>query len=416
MSTPFFPEAPPAPPVQPVSDADFEAYLAEYRETQPILRKYIYLNHASVGPLSDWVIEACNEHLRQQQMGETVVQNAWFDGWRLCRQRMGELIGAGRHEICLHPNTNVAAIRVFNSLPVSPGDEVVCTADDFPSLWHSVTELTSRGAVRVQAQSSRGDGIVRIEDVLDAITPRTTVVAISWVNFFHGYAMDLATLGRECGQRGIWLVVDAIQGLGGLSVDIKAAGVPFFICNGAKWMLSPMGSGFMYVSEDVPTEITPRAEGWFSLELNHLKYTDRTVKPKANANRFGTGTTDFAANFGLRRSCEIFMTVGAERASARALGHADRLDDLAHELEIPVFSDRRRNDGSFAPWRSPIVGLVVKDYPALPQTLSEAGVVFSVREGILRLSPHWYLSDEEIGRVCELIRGHVRADSAVTAG
>ncbi|MCC7478568.1 aminotransferase class V-fold PLP-dependent enzyme [bacterium] len=413
MSTPFFPEAPPAPPVQAVGDEAFEAFLAEYRDSQPITRKFTYLNHASVGPLSDWVIEAANEHLRQQQMAETVIQHAWFDGWRLCRQRMGELIGAGRHEICLHPNTNVAAIRVFNSLPVSPGDEVVCTADDFPSLWHSVTELTARGARRVQAQSSRGDGIVRVEDVLEAITARTTVVAVSWVNFFHGYTMDLELLGRECGERGIWLVVDAIQGLGGLAIDIKKTGVPFFICNGAKWMLSPLGSGFMYVSEDVPAEITPRSEGWFSLELNHLKYTDRTVKAKANANRFGTGTVDFAANFGLRRSCEIFMTAGAQRASERALGHADRLDELARELEIPVFSDRRCHDGSLAPWRSPIVGLNVKDYPALSEELSAASVVFSVREGILRLSPHWYLSDAEIGRVCDIIASHVRQHSPV---
>jgi selenocysteine lyase/cysteine desulfurase len=416
MATPFFPEAPAPAPIQSVDAAGFDTFLSEYRASLPALRKFLYLNHASVGPLSDWVIAAVNEHLKQQQMADTLAQEAWFDGWRLCRQRMGELIGAGRHEICLVTNTNLGAIRAFNSLPVSAGDEVITTADDFPSLWHAVTELTSRGAVRVDAASGRGDGIVRTEDVLAAITPRTTVLALSWVNFLHGYTLDLQALGAECRQRGIWLVIDAIQGLGQLSIDIKASGVHFFICNGAKWLLSPLGSGFMYASEDLPQEITPRSEGWFSLELNHLQYTDRTVRPKTNANRFGTGTVDFGANFGLRRSCEVFLTAGTRRAAQRALAHADKLDELAHELGLEMHSDRRRSDGSFAPWRSAILAFSIGDYPALPQALKDANVAFSLREGRLRLSPHWYLLDSEVEQVCQIIRDTVRRSAPVSAG
>lgn len=400
---PFFPEAPPAPPITPLSDSDFPAWLAEYRASIPNLRKFRYMNHASVAPLSAWVVEACNQMLEHQVMAETYVQDAWFDGWRLVRQRAAELVGGVRQDVSLHTSTYDAMLRAFQALPLGPGDEAICTADEFPSLYHALSEMRRRGVHVIAAESGRGDGIVRLEDVLSAITPRTKLIAVSWVNFFHGYRMDLAALGAACRERGAWLLVDGIQALGASFADMRAAGVHFFACNGAKWMCAPLGSGFLYVSPEVPPEITPQPEGWFALELNHLKYTDRTVKPKTNANRFGTGTVALPSAYGMRRACEVFLTAGKARCEARAFANADAIDTAATAAGIPVFSDRRLADGSFGPQRSPIVSLDVSGRPELAGQLKARNVVFSVREGKLRLSPHWYQTEDELGPVLALL-------------
>jgi cysteine desulfurase/selenocysteine lyase len=392
---PFFPEAPPAPAVE--QTANLDRFLAEYRDTLPILSCCTYLNHASVGPLSDWVVQACNDQFAQQAMGETTVQDAWFDGWRLARQRVGELINAGRDEISIQPNTWEGLVRAFNALPLGHGDEALFPTDEFPSLYHALTEVRNRGCSVKAVESSKGDRIVRTEDLLNAITPATKLIATSWVNFFHGYRHDLKAIGEACRERGIWFVVDAIQGLGMLQLDVVGCGIHFLSCNGAKWMCSPLGSGFLYVSKEVPHEISPRTEGWFSMELNHLAYTDRDVSPKVNANRFGSGTVPFAPMYGLRRACEVFLTAGPRSVEVRALANADMLETAAREAGINIVSDRNN-------LRSAIVSLLESDCPALPGALKAANVAFSVREGAVRLSPHWYQLTAEIEPICQLIR------------
>jgi selenocysteine lyase/cysteine desulfurase len=413
---PFFPEAPALDPITPA--ADVQEFAARYRASVPALRKFIYCNHASVGPLSDWVVDAAHEPLRQQQMAATVIQHDWFDGWRQSRQRVAELLGDGnRGNVCLHSSTYSGLVRAFNALPLGRGDEALCPADEFPSVYHALTELRDRGVTLrtvggaggparpdTAGTAARPTGIVTTEDVLNAITPATRLIAISWVAFAHGYRHDIALLGRECRARGIWLAVDVIQGVGMLRLDAQATGAHFISGQGAKWLSAPLGSGYLWVSPDMPEEITPRTEGWFGMELNHLAYTDRTIKPKANANRFASGTVPMPSAYGLRRACEVILEAGPQRAEELALGNADAIDTAATEAGYTVFSDRRAADGSFGPQRSAIISLRIDNAPALADTLRSADVVFSVREGFLRLSPHWYNTADEIGRVCDIIR------------
>jgi hypothetical protein len=90
------------------------------------------------------------------------------------------------------------------------------------------------------------------------------------------------------------------------------------------------------------------------------------------------------------------MEAGRERCEQRAIAHGDALQAAAQQAGIGVFSDR-------SALRCAIVSLNLSDCPRLPNALRESSVVFSVREEKLRLSPHWYQTQEEIGRVCQLI-------------
>jgi len=391
---PFFPEGPPLPPITPAPD--FAEYVARYRASVPCLGKFTYFNHASVGPLSNWVMDMACESFRQQQMAETTTQDAWFDHWRWTRQRVGELIGAEKDEVCLQPNTYLGMQRALNALPMALDDEALVPADEFPSLYFALSELAGRGCTVREVPSAQGDGIVRTADLLGALTPHTRLIATSWVNFFHGYVHDIDALGAVCRERGIWLLLDVIQGLGQLTLDVKRCGAHFAAGHGAKWLCAPLGSGFLYVSRDVPPEITPRTQGWFGMELDHEHYTNRNIQPKTNANRFSTGTVPLPSAFGLRRACEVFLEAGPERCMARAIAHGDALAAAAQRAGIGVCTDRGER-------RCAIVSLNLTDCPHLPDVLRAERVVFSVREGKLRLSPHWYQTEDELSRVCALL-------------
>jgi selenocysteine lyase/cysteine desulfurase len=396
---PYFPEAPPAPPVEPA--ADFTAFRDAYRAETAALRRFIYLNHASVGPLSDSVIAAVNAQLAQQQMAESIVQDPWFDGWRLSRQRVAELLGATRDDVCNLTNTWDGVTRAVNALPLGQGDEALVPADEFPSVYYALSDAAARGVDVREVHSSRPDGIVRTEDVLGAITPRTKLIALSTVCFMHGYRHDTEALAAACRERDIWLVLDVIQSLGQIALDAPASGAHFVAGQGAKWLCAPLGSGFLYVSKEVPAEVHPRTQGWFAMELNHDAYTDRRIQPKLNANRFGTGTVALPSAYGLRRAAEVFLEAGPRRCEQAALGNSRQLELAAREAGLEVYSDRSPKACSA------IISLNLPASSPIPENLRAANVVFSIRNGKLRLSPHWYTTEAEIGKVADILCARV---------
>jgi cysteine desulfurase/selenocysteine lyase len=392
---PYFPEAPPLPPLQP--HPAFEEFRAWYRNDTVATRKFIYLNHASVGPLSNSVIDAVNHNLLQQQMAESIVQDSWFDGWRQSRQRAAELLGGTRDQVCSTTSTYEGCVRAISALPLGSGDEALVTADEFPSFYYALEEARSRGTKITEVPSGHGDGIVRTDDVLNAISPQTKLIAISTVCFLHGYRHDLAAISRACRERGIWLILDVIQSLGQLQLDAAASGAHFIAGQGAKWLCAPLGSGFLWVSPEVEPEIHPRAQGWFGMELNHKAYTDRGIKPKLNANRFAAGTVAFPSAYGLQRAAEIFLEAGLERCELSALANAAVLEQAALDSGLELYSDRSPAAGSA------IISFNLPPDSPIPANLRAADVVFSIRNGKLRLSPHWYNTAAEIGKVCDIL-------------
>jgi selenocysteine lyase/cysteine desulfurase len=398
---PYFPEGPPAEPIKPAPD--FAAFVDDYRATVPCLGNWAYLNHASVGPLSAWVETAVNVALEHQRMEFDTTNNDWFDYWRHTRQRVAELIGAHKDEICTLTSTYEGLMRAFDALPLGPGDEVLFPADEFPSLYYALSGLRERGCSVREVASAKGDGIVRTADLLDAVTPATKLIATSWVCFANGYVHDIDALGAACRERGAFLVLDVIQGLGQLTLDAKKCGAHFISGQGAKWMCAPLGSGFLYASDDMPREITPRQVGWFAMEHNHDDYLDRNIQVKDNANRFAMGTVPLPSVYGLRRASEILLEAGPERCQRRATELTDRIEAVAREAGMAVYSDRSERPCA-------IIYLEIaegKDDPGRPdikEKLDRAKVVYSIRSGRLRLSPHWYTSDAEIDTVCEIIQ------------
>ena len=197
-------------------------------------------------------------------------------------------------------------------------------------------------------------------------------------------------------------MVDAMQGLGALALNVKDYNIHFLVGHGAKWLCAPIGATFLYVSREVPPEITPQAEGWLAMELNHLNYTDRSVVAKTNANRFMIGSIPWPGMFGLRRAVEVFLEAGPAYAQQRALANTDLLEATAHEAGLGVFSERQ-------PLRSGIVSLSLPAGSAIPEKLKAANVIFSVREGKLRLSPHWYMTEQDLAPVLEILRQGTRS-------
>jgi cysteine desulfurase / selenocysteine lyase len=247
------------------------------------------------------------------------------------------------------------------------------------------------------------DGLLDEEGLLAALDDdRVRAVSVSWVGFVTGYRADLAAIGRACRERGVYFVVDAIQGLGALPLNVAELEIDILACGAQKWLLSPWGSGFVYVREGLVRELAPPVTSWLAVRGadDFSKLLDYELAWRDDARRFDFATLPYQDMVGMSASLSMLLELGPHEVSAHVASLVDRVVEWAadrDDVRLVTPHERERRAG--------IVSLMPRDALATSQRLRGAGVVHSFREGAIRLAPHCYNTAEEIDRVLELLDG-----------
>ncbi|HEX6315599.1 MAG TPA: aminotransferase class V-fold PLP-dependent enzyme, partial [Gemmatimonadaceae bacterium] len=230
--------------------------------------------------------------------------------------------------------------------------------------------------------------------------PNVRVLSVSWVSFETGLKLDLARLGAACRERDIWFVVDAIQGIGAASIDVRACDIDFLACGGQKWLLSPWGTGFLYVRRELVQELVPHTVSWMAVKNSEdfSQLCNYDLNWFDSARRFEMITLPYQEFAGLNASLELFESVGWERVYALV---AERATQIVECIE-------RRNDLTLVTPADPlrragVIAVRPPDPVAASARLFANGVPHALREGMLRLAPHFYTSPDEIDRALTLL-------------
>jgi len=359
-----------------------------------------YLNNASIGPLPErtrrvldaFAVRRATPHLLPDRELQQMLADA--------RAAAARLLNAEVEEIALAPNTTVGVNTAAGALPIAAGDTVLLSDREFPANVYPWLVLRERG-VHVELARTTPEGWPDEAYLLERLRdPRVRVLAISFVQFSNGFRADLATLGRACRENGTFLVVDAIQGLGQCELDVRHVPVDVLACGAQKWLLSPWGAGFVWVRRDLIAALQPPMAGWMAFEGtdDFTRLTEYRTAYRADARRFEVGTLPFQEMQAMTVSLDLLLELGIDRIAAHL-----------RELKRPLVEAASR--GAFAltsptdgVHESAIVCVRTADVPRTHQALRDAGVVCVMREGSIRLSPHWYNTPEEIGRVLEILK------------
>ena len=353
----------------------------------------IYLNHAGTGPVPIRAREARTafEAIRDEPFRITTEQQ--FAALQRAREMCARLIGAEASEIALMVNTSYGINLAARSLGLREGDVVLTFDREFPANIYPWMALPGVRVVRIPCVDTLPDepALLRALD-----EPSVRVVTVSWVQFSTGYRVDLVRLGRECRARGIRLVVDAIQGVGAHPVDVRAAGIDILACGGQKWLLSPWGTGFVYVRRELVAALEPMDIGWLSMRGSEDFSTliDYDLTFMADARRFEVGTLPAQAFATMAASVELLLELGVDVIAAHIRSLTQRLVSWAQstpDVRLVTPADPSRRAG--------IVSLAPAQVAAAVGRLEDAGVAFAVREGVIRLAPHCYNSSDEIEKV-----------------
>lgn len=291
--------------------------------------------------------------------------------------RLRGLLGGFTGYIDYFSNTTEVLNLVSHSMAFGPGDQIVLAADEFPSVVHAWDHAIARGvrAVRVPIETEGS----RTATLCAAISERTRVVAVSHVHWSTGTVVDLRALANRCRQFDALLVVDGIQALGAMPVNIEDVDV---YCGAVfKWLLSGFGLSVAAISKRALSRFSPSFVGYANeppasgLRYAHLNYPAVYV---LNA------TLGHLGDYGWS---EIYQQVA--RNGQRL---ADGVAALGYSVKAP------------ADQRAGIVSFATADAELLRDVLARRGIDVEARFGLLRCSPHFYNTNEDVDTLLDALR------------
>jgi selenocysteine lyase/cysteine desulfurase len=373
--------------------------LAELRRTEfPWTAETIYLNNASVGPLPERTRRVLDEFNRKRAAPFQLPDRELLATLAQSRRLAAELVGASPEEIALAINTGFGLSLAARALPLRPGDIVLASDKEFPANVYPWMLLKDSG-VTLELAPTTPEGWPDEAGLLNRLSdPRVRVLAVSLVQFSNGYTVDLARLSAATRASDTYLVVDAIQGVGQLPVDVKKTPVDILACGAQKWLLSPWGSGFVYVRRELVRQLSPSITGWMAFEgtEDFTRLTEYRDTLRGDARRFELITLPYQDFAGMNASVGLLLSVGIQRIAEHLQAlHAPVLDWAARH-GVRVVSPRAEQGSGILCVQPPDVGEAFR-------RLKGARVISSMREGAIRLSPHLYNTVEEMERVVDIL-------------
>lgn len=379
--------------------------IAAREEEFPVLREYTYLNAAFHGPIPTRAVQAYNRSMEALQYPgiargkvapayETTLRNAET----IVREHIAQRLGAAPSEIVLTSNTSQGMNICAQGLFCRPGDNVVIPADEFPSLTAIWLNLRTKGIdVRIVPFSGAGP---TVDDLMAHVDGRTRAVSCSAITWSTGWRADLETLGARCAERGVLLIVDGIQAVGVQQLDVKALRISALAFHSYKWLMAGYGLGGLYVAPEAIDQIAPTFISEAAISGDGPPKDD-DPRWQMGAQRYSLSNRNQPAFATLASALELQCEFGAQQIAERSGALAEQLYaglSRRDTLRIVSASDPAR--------RSAIIVFTTGSSAgdaALVAQLEEARIMVSLRPLGVRVSPHFYNTEEDIARLLDTL-------------
>jgi len=376
---------------------DWKMLFEKWRTEFPVSKSYVYMNHAGVAPLSHRVMDAMNNFLEDATINGAVNVDSWVETAEICRSLAANLINADPTEIAFMKNTSQGILIAANGIDWQKGDNVVTTSVEFPANVYPWWSLKERYGVETRMVSEKV-GRIDLDDIINAINERTRVVTISHVEFASGFRNDIKAIGKICQDRDIWFVVDAIQSLGVIEVDVKSYHIDILAADGHKWLLAPEGAAIFYCNREKLDKLINTNIGWASV-VNPRDFLDYDLTQKPDATRFEEGSYNTVGLYGLKAAIELLLDIGISQ-----------IENYVLELTATLITGLKSKGYQVITPHDDLerAGIVVfesdKYSPTeLYELLFNQNIITAERGTGLRVSPHFYNTEDEINRLLDVL-------------
>ncbi|MCE7733704.1 MAG: aminotransferase class V-fold PLP-dependent enzyme [Candidatus Heimdallarchaeota archaeon] len=375
----------------------------DYRNAFNDFGDIVFLNASHKGPLPKVSQKAIQQAIELQSEPWNLIDHMWFDIPDMSRDLIAKIIGAEADEIAITTSTSYGINIIAQGIDWQQGDTILMIRGNFPSNVYPWMRLESKGVVIDFIEWTAPGDLVTQEQLENKIIPGVKVVAIDYPHWTNGYLMDLKSLKVKCEEVGAWLVLDCTQSIGVIPIDINETPVDAIIASGYKYMLSPYGTGFMYVAKSFQREISVTMPTWMGMSnsKDFGKLNDYEFNPVQSAARYDVGGhSSFLNIMGMNASLEFLLGVGIDKIYAHVLNLLDQLISGLDTTKYTIISDLSPNR------RSAMLRFVPKDLSQIQSTLERLKnnkIYVSFRDNGFRVTLHVYNNEVDIRKFLEIL-------------
>jgi selenocysteine lyase/cysteine desulfurase len=385
--------------------------LARWRADTPGTAHRVHLNNAGASLMPRPVYDAITAHLALE------LERGGYEAWderAEARERtyadVARLLGAAARNVAVVQNSTVAFAQALAAFDFAPGDVILTTRDDYVSNQIAFISLARRRGVVVERADELPAGGVDPGSVRQRIRRRRpALVALTWIPTNSGLVQAAEAVGDVCAEAGVPYLVDACQALGQMPIDVARLRCDYLAATARKFLRGPRGIGILYVSD----RALERGDHPLHPDLHGATWTDPDAFELApDARRFETWEFSAANVLGLGAAARYALDVGIETARdrARALAEEARarlaelpgvrpLDRGAERCAIATFEVAGRDaDEVKLALRARGINTSAADRSAAVIDMDAKGAAT-----LLRASPHYYNTSEEIERLAEAL-------------
>ncbi len=345
-----------------------------------------YLNCAQQSPL-------LNAVCRAGETGASLKAHPWTDfrtqaaaDAETARGLFGRLIGATENDIAIVPATSYGVAIAAANLPVTHGQKIVVTQDQFPSdyyAWRHLAEQSGGELVTVNRPKD-GDWTSALESAINANTAIVSAPPCHWTD---GGAVNLNAIGARCHEVGSAFVIDATQAAGAMPLDVTALQPDFLVSSAYKWLLCPYTLGFLYAA---PHRQSGQPIEWHEWAVSAMEGTSGA----RGARRYDMGERNNPINLKMALAAlEQLLDWGTKDIAATVKQLTDKIAAGAAErgFSVPPAAHRVNH----------IIGLRRTEGwpPDIIERLAADNVYVSQRSDSLRVSPHVFNDTGDIDRL-----------------
>jgi len=384
----------------------------QWRDDTPGCAKQIHFNNASSGLMPRAVLDAIVGHLnREANFGgyesaddaEAAVADAYAN--------VAKVLGTQPRNIAVVENSTVAFFQALSAFDFKLGDVIVTTRNDYISNQLAYLSLARRHGVEVRRASDLASGGADPQSVRELLRDsRVRLLAVTWVPTNSGLMQPVEALGEIAEAAGVPYLVDGCQAVGQIPADVAKLRCDFFSGTARKFLRGPRGIGFLYVSDralkrgDFPLYIDMRGADWVSAD---------SFAPAQDARRFENWEFAYSLVLGLGEAARYALAVGVDQGGKRARELAATLRSRLSGLSGIRVLDRGSQLAAIvtievAGWDATELSKLLRTRGINSSASLRAYAVIDMDEkraaSALRLSPHYYNTEEEIDRVVEQLK------------
>ena len=360
----------------------------------------IYLNQASLGLIGQPAVSAMHTYLddfgRHGNLNMSDADEVAF--FSPLRENAAALMNCPPERLAIISSAGEMLSQLPYLFRPPTGGKIIAVSSDFPAItrpWIAYAETHDNELQFVDEQINKD----LTEALIERIDERTSVVAVSYVQYSTGTRADVPRLREATRKVGAFLVMDVTQAAGAVPIDAQSWEADVVVCSGYKWLGGHGGVGLAVMSPELLKQ-TPPAPGWmgapdpFDMQATRL--------PLANdARRYTQSTMSYISIRGLTVAIGELLDLGSERIEAHAKSLARLLVD---ELDGSGWTPYRSIDDKAASAHIITIGHPGGGVENAVKTLRDANIICGSRNGRIRISLAHFNDENDVRSLVQVLR------------